>query len=162
MITCVPSESGTGALVTRSRGQLTVSDISAAGSRSTIQAVDWRTFSSVSWPSIHTVPSRSMYLATRVATARTGQGLSGDLPCSASVICPAPPGWSFAQLRRGGHLPSSAGVVICPAPLGWSLGSRAGDPVGQQGLERRARFGGVLVIQQGLEIGDAQRRQPGA
>ena len=23
-----------------------------------------------------------MYLATRVATARTGQGLSGDLPCS--------------------------------------------------------------------------------
>jgi len=26
-----------------------------------------------------------MYLATRVATARTGQGLSGDLPCSGSV-----------------------------------------------------------------------------
>src|SRR6476660_4182806 len=113
MITCVPSESGTGALVTRSREQLTVSDISAAGSRSTIQAVDWRTFSSVSWPSIHTVPSRSMYLATRVATARTGQGLSGDLPCSTSVI---------AQLRWGGHL--AVARVILLASRVWN-GARA-------------------------------------
>ena len=43
MITWVPSDSGTGAFVTRSRGQLTDSDMSAAGSRSTIHAVDWRT-----------------------------------------------------------------------------------------------------------------------
>src|SRR5215475_2322570 len=135
MITWVPSESGTGASVTRSRGQLTVSDMSAAGSRSTIHAVGPRSLSSVSWPSIHTVPSRSMYLATRVATARTGQGLSGDLPCSASVIF--------------------------PAPLEWSLGGRAGDPVGKQGLERRTRPGGALVGQQRLEVGDAQRRHPG-
>src|ERR1700754_2903184 len=120
MITWVPSDSGTGALATRSRGQLTDSDMSAAGSRSTIHAVVPRSLSSVSWPSIHTVPSRSMYLATRVATARTGQGLSGDLPCS-------------------------AGSVIFPAPLELSLGGRAGDPVGQQGLERGARLGGVLV-----------------
>ena len=85
MITCVPSDSCTGAPQHQVAGQLTDSDMSAAGSRSTIQAVDCRSFSSVSWPSTHTMPSRSMYLATRVATARTGQGFSGDLPCSASL-----------------------------------------------------------------------------
>ena len=44
MITWVPSESGTGASTTRSRGQLTDSDMSAAGSRSTIHAVDLAQF----------------------------------------------------------------------------------------------------------------------
>src|SRR5215218_9639833 len=95
--------------------------MSAAESRSTMNTVlaSARTLSSVSWPSTQTMPSLSIHLATLVATARTGHGFSGDWPGSTSVIC--------------------------PAPLGSSLGGRAGDPVGQQGLEGRARLGGAFV-----------------
>ncbi len=41
-----------------------------------------------------------------------------------------------------------------------SLGGGAGDPVGQQGLERRAGLGGFLVGQQRIEVSDGQRLQP--
>ena len=80
-ITWVPSVSFTGALRTRSRGQVMVSDMSAAGSRSTMNTVleSGRILSSVSWPSTHTVPSLSIHPATRMATARTGQGFSAEL-----------------------------------------------------------------------------------
>src|SRR6516165_276287 len=117
MTTWVPSDNGTGASSTRARGQLTDSDMSAAGSRSTIQAVDWRSFSSVSWPSIQMVPRRSMYLATRVDTARTGQGFSAEFAGSAALDPAAPD----------------------PAPVtARSLRGHAGDSVAQQGLERGA------------------------
>ena len=55
--------------------------MSAAGSRSTMNTVlaSGRTLSSVSWPSTHTVPSLSIHPATRMATARTGQGFSAEL-----------------------------------------------------------------------------------
>ena len=133
MITCMPSASLTGALLDQVAGQVTDSDMSAAGSRNIMNAtVASAEFIWAICPSTHTVPSLSMHSATRMATARTGQGLSGDYPL----------GVTLGRWR--------------------SLRGRAGDPVGQQRLERCARLGGVLVGQQRLEIGDPQRRQPGA
>ena len=85
--TWVPSVSVTGALRTSSRGHVIDSDMSAAGSRNTMNTVleSCRALISVNWPSTQTVPSRSIHLATRVATARTGHGFSGDWPCSDAV-----------------------------------------------------------------------------
>ena len=76
----MPSVSFTGALCTRSRGQVSYSDMSAAGSRSMMNAVleFGRTFSWAIWPSTQTVPSRSIQPATLMATARTGHGLSAE------------------------------------------------------------------------------------
>ena len=81
--TWVPSVNFTGALSTRSRGQLMDSDMSAAGSRNTMNTVDapGRMFSWVIWPSTQTMPSLSIQPATRIATARTGNGFSADWPC---------------------------------------------------------------------------------
>src|SRR4051812_8230749 len=88
--------------------------MSAAGSRSTMNTVleSGRPFSSVNWPSTHTVPSLSIHLATLVATARTGHGFSGDWPGSTVVICPAPLGWSLDQLRWGGHLAVARVILL--------------------------------------------------
>ena len=74
MITWVPSVSLTGAFITRSRGHVTDSDMSAAGSRSMMNAVlDWvAAFSWAIWPSTQTVPSLSIHSLTSIATARTG------------------------------------------------------------------------------------------
>ena len=69
-----------------------------------------RRFSWAIWPSTHTVPSLSMYFATRVETARTGQGLSGDLPGSAS------------RHRWGGHF-AVARVILLDSSV-WN-GARA-------------------------------------
>ena len=82
--TWVPSVSLTGAASTRSRGQVTVSDMSAAGSRNTMNTVleSLRTLIWVSCPSTHTVPSLSIQPATRMATARTGNGFSAELGCA--------------------------------------------------------------------------------
>ena len=79
--TCTPSASLTGALSTRSRGAVTVSDMSAAGSRSTMKTVlaPGRMLIWASWPSTQTVPSLSIQPAIRIATARTGYGFSAEL-----------------------------------------------------------------------------------
>ena len=87
--------------------------MSAAGSRSMMNATVGRRFSWAICPSTQTVPSLSTYFATRVETARTGQGLSGDLPGSASVIFPA---------RWGGHL-AVARVILLDSSV-WK-GARA-------------------------------------
>ena len=78
--TCTPSASLTGALSTRSRGAVTVSDMSAAGSRSTMNTVlmPGRMLIWVNWPSTQTVPNLSIQLAIRMATARTGNGFSAE------------------------------------------------------------------------------------
>ena len=88
MITWVPSVSFTGALITRSRGQVSDSDMSAAGSRSVMYAVFefGRRVSWAIWPSTQTAPSLSIQPATRMATPRTGNGLSADCPRRSGAV----------------------------------------------------------------------------
>ena len=105
------------------------SDMSAAGSRSTMNTV-LESGADLQLGHLALDPDR----AELVDPPRDPDGDRADRP-----------GFS-ADLGRGGER---------------SLGGRAGDPVGQQRLERRARLGGLLVGQQRLQVGDAQRRQPG-
>ncbi len=86
--TCTPSTSLTGALSTRLRGAVTVSDMSAAGSRSTMNTVlaPGRMLIWVSWPSTQTAPNLSIQLAIRMATARTGNGFSAEFAEPAGVL----------------------------------------------------------------------------
>src|SRR5690606_20580959 len=71
-----PSTRGGLRLSTRTREQVTESERSAIGSRRVMKTVcmPGRRLIWATWPSTHTVPRRSMYCASALATARTGAG----------------------------------------------------------------------------------------
>ena len=79
--TRLPSCNGTGERRSRSGSQVTDSDMSADGSRSTRKAVraPGRRVIWVICPSTQTLPSRSIHWESLRATVRTGQGDSAEL-----------------------------------------------------------------------------------
>ncbi len=117
-------------------GAVSCSDTSAAGSRSTRNAVPvpGRAVTWASWPSTHTAPSRSTHSAILRATVRTGHGCSGESEAG-----------SFALGDRGD-------------PVGQHRDERRAVAVGVLPRQERPQVVEREVAQPAAQLGDGQRR----